>query len=230
LTLTALAGAVIAFDLDGTLVDTAPDLVGALNAVLAEQGLAPLGFEKARSMVGRGAKALIEQGYAATGLPLSPDTSTDLVQRFIALYRARIADESRAFPGVVVTLEALAAEGATLVVCTNKRTDLSVALLDALDLSRHFAAVVGADAAPAAKPDARHLICAVEAAGGTIGRALMVGDSITDVGAAKNAGVPVVVTTFGYTDIAPADLGADALIDHFHELPAAAEALLKVPS
>jgi phosphoglycolate phosphatase len=220
--LTALAGATIAFDLDGTLVDTAPDLVGALNQVLDEQGLAHLSFAKARAMVGRGAKHMIERGYAATGLPLSPDNSPALLERFIALYRARIAAESRPFPGVVEALTALRRAGAELVVCTNKRTDLSIALLDELDLSRHFAAVVGADAAPAAKPDARHLLFAIGEAGGRTDRALMVGDSITDLTAARNAGVPVVITSFGYTEIPPADLGGDALMDHYDQLPALA--------
>jgi phosphoglycolate phosphatase len=229
LTLSVLAGATIAFDLDGTLVDTAPDLVKSLNEVLGEQGLAPLGYDKARSMVGRGAKWLIEQGYAATGLPLSPDSSPALVERFVALYRQRIADESRPFPGVVEALEALAHAGAELVVCTNKRTDLSIALLDALELSRHFTAVIGADAAPAAKPDARHLLHAIDQAGGDAAHALMVGDSITDVNAARNAGVPCVVVSFGYTDIAPADLGGHALIDHYDELPSLALSLLSRP-
>ncbi|MDB5453620.1 MAG: gph [Caulobacteraceae bacterium] len=227
--MSVLAGATIAFDLDGTLVDTAPDLVRAINQVLHEQGLAPLAYDKARVMVGRGAKSLIEQGYAATGLPLSPDNSPALVERFIAVYRERIAAESRPFPGVVEALETLAHAGAELVVCTNKRTDLSIALLDALDLSRHFTAVVGADAAPAAKPDARHLIFAIEQSGGDVAHALMVGDSITDVNAAKNAGVPVIVTSFGYTDIPPADLGAAAVIDHFDQLPELALGLLSQP-
>ncbi|HET9161115.1 MAG TPA: HAD-IA family hydrolase [Caulobacteraceae bacterium] len=224
--MTALAGATIAFDLDGTLVDTAPDLVSALNQVLDEQGLAPLPLEAARVMVGRGAKHLIEQGYAATGLPLSPDLSPVLFERFIALYRAHIADQSRPFPGVVEALVTLRRAGAELVVCTNKRTDLSIALLDELDLSKHFTAVVGADAAPAAKPDARHLLFAISEVGGNAEHAVMVGDSITDLMAARNAGVPVVITSFGYTDIPASDLGGDLLLDHFDQLPAAALRLL----
>jgi phosphoglycolate phosphatase len=153
-----------------------------------------------------------------------------MVERFVAVYRARIAAESRPFEGLESALEELARQGAILCVCTNKRTDLSIALLDALDLSKHFTAVVGADAAPAAKPDARHLICAIETAGGEVGRAVMVGDSITDVSAARNAGVPVIVTSFGYTDIPAADLGADAMIDSFSELVEAIEAVLRVSS
>jgi len=224
--LSVLAGATIAFDLDGTLVDTAPDLVAALNQVLVEQGMAPIAFEAARVMVGRGAKHMIERGYAATGLPLSEDASPELVDRFVDLYRQRIAQESRPFPGLVETLETLSHAGAELVVCTNKRTELSIRLLDALDLSKHFTAIVGADAAPAAKPDGRHVLFAIAEAGGDPAHALMVGDSITDVSAAKNAGVPVVVTTFGYTDIPAADLGADALIDRFDQLPDLAIRLL----
>jgi len=217
--LTRLRGATIAFDLDGTLVDTAPDLVGALNMVLADQGLQPVPYETARVMVGRGAKVLIERGYAATGIPLPEDLAPVLFSQFIDLYLARIAQESRPFEGVEATLDELVAEGAKLVICTNKRTDLSLALLDALDLTRRFTAVIGADKAPAAKPDGRHLSFAIEAGGGGGHRALMVGDSATDVGAARNAGVPVVVTSFGYTDIPPGGLGADAMIDHYAELP-----------
>ncbi len=215
-----LTGWTIAFDLDGTLVDTAPDLVGALNAVLAERGLAPVPFEAARDMVGRGAKALIEQGYAATGLPLAPDQSPALVERFIAVYRNRIADESVPFEGCVDTLELLADAGATLVVCTNKRTDLATALLDALDMTRHFAAIVGADVAPAAKPDGRHLLFAVEEADGDPDMALMVGDSRTDVNGARNAGIPVAVMAFGYSDVPREELGADVILAHFNDLPA----------
>ena len=215
-----LSGWTIAFDLDGTLVETAPDLVGTLNRVLAEQGLAPVPFEAARNMVGHGAKALIERGYAATGLALSPELSPVLFERFITLYRDHIADSSRPFDGCVETLEALTAAGATLVVCTNKRTDLSVALLDALDMTWRFAAVVGADAAPAPKPDGRHVLFAIEEADGDPDMAIMIGDSATDVNAARNAGVPVVAMSFGYTPIPARDLGADGVLDRFDELPA----------
>ena len=221
-----LAGSVIAFDLDGTLVDTARDLVGALNAVLQEQGLAPLPFNEARLMVGRGARALIERGFAAAGEPLRVADTPPLVDRFVEIYRGQIADFSRPFDGCVDSLDDLARAGATLAVCTNKRTALSVALLDALDLTRHFAAVIGADSAPAPKPDPRHLITAIQAAGGQVERALMVGDSAADVGAASAAGVPSVVVTFGYTEIPAAELGGDYLIEGFGELGPLAHRLL----
>ena len=221
-----LAGTAILFDLDGTLVDTAPDLVGALNGVLAEQRLPALSLQTARVMVGRGAKALIEQGFSAAGRPLDEPDKPALVERFIAIYLSRIADESRPFEGVSEALDQLADAGAVLGVCTNKRTDLSLALLDALDLTGRFAAVIGADHAPAPKPDARHLLTAIEAVGGQAGRALMIGDSATDIGAARAARVPSVAVSFGYTEIAPADLGADHLIEHFRDLPPLAGRLL----
>jgi phosphoglycolate phosphatase len=221
-----LAGAVIAFDLDGTLIDTAPDLVGTLNVLLAEEGLPVLPLPEVRTMIGRGAMAMLERGFTAAGETLTPERRPILFERFIDLYTARIADESRPYPGLIQTLDDLAAAGAILAVCTNKRTSLSVALLDALGLSARFAAIVGPDAAPAAKPDPRHLTTAIAAAGGRPGHALMVGDSQTDFDAARAAGVPVALVTFGYTEIPVADLRPDALIDHYSELPAAARRLL----
>lgn len=222
----ALENATIAFDLDGTLVDTAPDLVGALNTILAEEGLPVLPFDDVRKMVGRGAKALLERGFAAAGAPLDADRAPKLIERFIALYLGRIAHESTPFDGVVETLQALKAAGARLVVCTNKLTGLSVALLDALDLSRFFEAVVGADQAPAAKPDPRHLLAAIAAVGGDPARAVMVGDSINDVLAAKAAGVPALLVSFGYTEAPVETLGGDLLIDRFSEVPEASISLL----
>jgi len=222
----SLAGAAVIFDLDGTLVDTAPDLVGALNRVLHEQRLPALPLERARMMVGRGARVLIEQGFAAAGAPLDEAAKPALVARFIDLYLDRIADESLVFPGVEAALDTLAEAGAILAVCTNKRTDLSLALLNALGLTHRFAAVVGADLAPRPKPDASHLFTAIARAGGDPRRALMVGDSASDIGAARAARVPSVVVSFGYTEIAPGDLGADHLIDSFQALPPLVRRLL----
>ena len=138
-----LYGATFAFDLDGTLVDSAPDLIGALNTVLGEQGLPHVALETERVLVGRGARALVERGFAAAGRDLPADAVGGLVARFIEIYHGRIAAESRPYPGVESTLDALAAEGVKLAVCTNKRTDLSLSLRAALDLTRRFAAVVG---------------------------------------------------------------------------------------
>jgi phosphoglycolate phosphatase len=224
--LSALSGAVIVFDLDGTLVDTAPDLVGTLNVLLREEGLAPLPMDEARPFIGHGARRLIERGFAAADAPLDGEKLADLFNRFLARYHAHIADESRPFPGCVAALEEMRAAGARLAVCTNKLTDLSTALLDALDMSRLFDAVIGPDAAPAAKPDPRHLEAAVRAAGGTMDRALMVGDAATDAGAARAAGAPLILVSFGYTETPAKDLDPDILIDHFDQLPAACVRLL----
>jgi phosphoglycolate phosphatase len=225
-----LDGVVVAFDLDGTLVDTAPDLMGTLNTVLGEEGLPPLAYETAPLLVGRGAKVMLERGFAADGHPLEEPAASRLFARFIEVYLGRIADHSRPFPGVIDALNELEAQGAILAICTNKRTDLSLALLDKLDLTQRFKAIVGADLAPRPKPDASHLLHTIALAGGDPKRAVMVGDSINDVLAARNAEVPVAVVTFGYTDIPAQDLGGDVLIDRFDELYQAVLGLAPPPS
>jgi phosphoglycolate phosphatase len=222
----ALQGATIAFDLDGTLVDTAPDLIGTLNVLLKEEGLPALPLSEARPFIGRGARWMIERGFQAAGATLDEARAPELFDRFIGYYLDHIAEESRPFPGVEAALDALKAEGARLCVCTNKRTDLSRALLDALDLTRRFDAVVGADATPACKPDARHLTTAVAAAGGVMEKALLVGDAGTDAGAARAAGAPLILVSFGYTEIPAHELGPDLLIDHFDQLAAGCARLL----
>jgi phosphoglycolate phosphatase len=224
--LSVLKGATLVFDLDGTLVHTAPDLVGALNTVLTEEGLPSLSLDQAGMLVGRGARALIQRGFAAAGAPLAEERMPLLFERFIAIYLGRIAHESLPYPGCLETLGLLADAGATLAVCTNKPTRLSYALLDALGMTDWFAAVVGPDSAPAAKPDARHLIHAVEAAGGELTRALLVGDSENDVYAARAAGTPGVFVTFGYCEYSAAELKPDAVIDSYEELPAVCAALI----
>lgn len=221
-----LTGVTIAFDLDGTLVETAPDLIGALNLMLAERGLPLLDLSSARHLVGLGARVMLEHGFAEAGADYNVAEMPLMVERFVELYRDRIADESHAFEGVEETLDILAAEGATFVVCTNKRTDLSLLLLEKLGLLDRFAAVVGPDAVSRRKPDPAHLLEAIAKAGGDPGRALMVGDSINDVLPAKAAGVPVVAVSFGYTEVPAAELGADAVIDRFDQLPKAVADLL----
>ncbi len=221
-----LSGATVAFDLDGTLVDTAPDLIGALNVVLGERGLPHVPVEAARILVGKGARALIARGFALVCEPLRDEEVEGLVARFIEAYRARIARESLPYEGLEDALRRLAEAGARLCVCTNKRTDLSLALLDALGLTGRFAAVTGADKAPRPKPDGSHFVAAIAEAGGELSDALMVGDTINDVLSAQAAGAPVVVVSFGYSETPPAELGGDAVIDRFAELPALAERLL----
>ena len=205
----------IIFDLDGTLVDSAPDLCGVVNEMLTLHGRVLLDFDDIRKMVGDGAAKLIERGFGATGGLPAP--LPDLTSEFIARYERRIADETRPFPGVVATLERIKAAGLPMGICTNKTTRLSTRLLDALDLSRFFTAVVGGDG-PVRKPDPGHLRVIMDRLGTNAGNTLMVGDSTNDVAAAKAAGMKVVAVSFGYTTVAPAALGADVLIDRFDEL------------
>jgi len=221
LNLDALAGATIAFDLDGTLVDTAPDLLRALDAVMDLEGLPRPPAEELRGMVGHGARALIERATARAGATMAPARLDRATATFIEIYRADIAGASVPFPGVTAALTRLATAGATLCVCTNKRTDLSNELLEALGMRAMFAAIVGADAVPERKPHPGHFRAAVAAAGGTPERAFMVGDSAADVRSAQAAGAPCVVVRFGYAGADPDTLGADALIDHYDELDAA---------
>ncbi len=220
-----LKGTVIAFDLDGTLVDTAPDLIGALNTVLAEEGLPAFPVSAARRLVGHGVRALVEGGFAEAGAPVDEAQAPAMVERFVEVYRGRIAEQSVPYPGLEPALGALADAGARLSVCTNKRTDLSVALLDALGLTSRFAAVVGGDQA-AQKPDPSLLRLAIEKAGGAPVRALYVGDSRVDLATARAAEVPIVGVSFGYEREPFRPGECDALIDAFAELPALARRFL----
>lgn len=207
----------VIFDLDGTLVDTAPDLMRATNHVLEGLGRRAISMDEVRSFVGHGARALLTRGLAATGgVPENYDVEPDY-QRFVDYYSANIADGSAPFPGVVKLLERLRGEGFGLGVCTNKLEGLSVQLLDALDMSRHFGSVVGPDTLGVAKPDPRPFREAVSRLGLVAPRAVMVGDSETDVLTARNAGVPVIGVPFGYTPRPVAEFGPDRMIAHFDE-------------
>jgi phosphoglycolate phosphatase len=216
----------LAFDLDGTLVETAPDLIGALNTVLVEQGLPPVPMASARHLVGSGVRVMLEHGFAEAGAGFDAGAQGPLMDRFIDIYLDRIALESRPYPGVVETLEAFARDGARLVVVTNKRTDLSLALMQALDLTRLFGAIVGPDLVSARKPSGAHLREAVATVGGDPARVVMTGDSYPDLAAARALGVPIILTSFGYTDPPARDLGADAVIDDFADLPATINRLI----
>ncbi len=208
----------IIFDLDGTLVDTAPDLCRALNHVLEKHRQPTVHEETVRAHVGKGALKLIERGMAESGDVVDGDFLKQLEKEFLIYYKANIADASRPFPGAVDALDELARQDALLGICTNKREALSRQLLDELDLLHYFPVVLGADSLDVHKPDPRHILETVERLGGRPEKAIMIGDSATDVEAARNAGVPVVVVSFGYTSQRPESLGGDRLIDHFDEL------------
>ena len=224
--LTALDGATIAFDLDGTLVETAPDLIGAVNAILIAEGFEPLAYGEGRPFISRGARWLLQRGLEIAGAQEPAARAAALFDRFIDYYGAHIADESLPFPGVIDALKTLKAAGAKLVVCTNKRTDLSRSLLAKLGMAELFEDVVGLDAVTAAKPDAAHLIEAVQAVGGNLARTVMVGDADIDSGAAKAAGAPLILVDFGYTEIPAVELAPDILLHRFDDLVDACAALL----
>jgi phosphoglycolate phosphatase len=216
----------IVFDLDGTLIETAPDLIDTLNRILGQHDVPAVAFAEARAMIGAGVKPLLQRALASKGLRFTPDEIDTLYEEYLELYAAHIADRSRPFPGVEAALDALAADGFILAVCTNKLEWLSVLLLDKLDLSRRFAAICGADTFPMRKPDPEMLRLTIARAGGDAAHAVMVGDSMTDVATARAARIPVVAVDFGYTDIPPAELGADRLISHFDALNGAIKGLL----
>ena len=216
----------LAFDLDGTLVETHQDLVGTLNRMLAIKGLSAVPMEGARDLIGGGARALLTHGFALAGAPTEQANDPALYDAFIADYIEHIADHSQPFEGCVETLDTFLARGATLVVVTNKRSDLSEMLLDRLDLTRRFAAVVGPDRVSAKKPNGAHLIEAVRQVGGDPARAIMIGDAAPDIGCARDAGVPVIGVTFGYTPTPVEDLLPDVIVDAFADIEEAVDMIV----
>jgi phosphoglycolate phosphatase len=217
--------ATVVFDLDGTLVDTAPDLCAALNHALAVLGRPGVPADDVRHMVGHGARKLLENGLAATGA-VSPELIEAGVAPFLAFYADNIAVGSRPYPGVEAALDALAAAGSRVAICTNKPAALSQALVAALGWTDRFAANLGFDSVPAPKPDPGHLWATIAAVGGDAATTMFVGDSITDTTTAKAAGVPVVAVSFGFSDRPAALLGADLVIDHYADLLPALRTLM----
>ena len=218
---------IVVFDLDGTLVDTAPDLINALNFVLGREGLPPVPLHSARNMIGAGARKLLERGLELDGRTVSLAELDRLTGDFISHYAEHIADASRPFDGLEAALDDLESGGYRFAVCTNKLEWLSRRLLDRLDLSRRFLAICGADTFGVSKPDPAILRQTVARAGGELKSAIMVGDAGPDVGVARRAGVPVICVSFGYTEVPVADLKPDRIIDHISELRRAIEGLTR---
>ena len=221
-----MRGAMVVFDLDGTLVDTAPDLVDTLNIVFAREGLPPIPYAAARTMIGGGARRMIEKGLAAEGRTFARNDIDRLFAEFIDHYAAHIADRSRPFPGLEGALDALAARGARFAVCTNKLEWLSAKLLGVLGLAERFAAICGQDTFGVQKPDPEILRRTIGQAGASPEGAVMVGDSKNDIDTARAAGVPVIAVDFGYTEIPVTQLNPDRVISHFADLPRAVAELV----
>ncbi|MEM0986976.1 MAG: HAD hydrolase-like protein [Pseudomonadota bacterium] len=221
-----LDGWTIVFDLDGTLVETAPDLLNALNHVLGKAGYPPVGLDDMRTMIGRGAKVMIQQGLDAHGAASDVAKMGKLWEQFLDFYRSNIAVESYPYPGLLPVLEMLKRSGARLAVCTNKTQSLTDALLAALDLSTFFDGVIGADSVPSKKPDGDHILRTITATGGDPSRAIMVGDSRTDERAALDAGLPFIFVTFGYEETLPSEIAANAVINHYSEFAEALGAIV----
>lgn len=216
----------IVFDLDGTLIDTAPDLIYTLNLIFTQEGLPEVPYATARNLIGGGAQVMIQRALAAEERDATPAEMDRLYKAFIAYYSEHIADRSRPFPELEATLDDLAADGHMLAVCTNKLEWLSLRLLQALNLTQRFAAICGPDTFGASKPDPEIFCQTVRRAGGEPSRAIMIGDSKTDIHTARAAGVPVIAVDFGYTDVPITSLQPDRIISAFSELPGAISDLL----
>lgn len=217
------AGATIVFDLDGTLVDTAPDLTNALNDVLARRGHEPVSIEVIRGCVGHGAQVMIEQALARAGAEGDVDR---MLAEFLIHYETNIARESRPYPGAIAALDRLAAQGARLAICTNKRESLSRLLIQQLEIEHYFTALAGRDTFPVAKPHPGHLTGTIALAGGDPSRSVMIGDSDIDLRTAKAAAVPAILVSFGYGACPLDGFAPEAVIDHFDQLDGHAARLL----
>lgn len=215
----------VVFDLDGTLVDTAPDLVASTNHVMAHLGLQPITRVQLETYVGHGAVRMIQEAIASQAPRPNEKDVYPLFDVFIDHYSANIAVGSRAFDGVTLALDRLKSGGAKLAVCTNKAERQAKLILEALHLSPYFAVIAGRDTYATCKPHPGHLTETIAAARGHKSRAIMVGDSATDIATARAAGVPVIAVSFGYTDVPVSQLGPDVVINHYDELDAAIEKL-----
>ena len=217
----------LVFDLDGTLVDSAPDLLATLDAILPRYGFKALADPTMRDGIGHGARHLIQFGLHRQRAEVDQATLDRMHRDFLDHYESNICVESRLYPGVVTLLDRFAAAGWRFAVCTNKLEGLSRHVLAALGIEDRFAAIGGGDTFTTRKPHPAHLLQTIAAAGGSRTNSVMLGDSRPDVETARGAGVPIIGVSYGYTPVAMAELGPDMLIDSFDDLtPAAAERLI----
>ena len=211
----------IVFDLDGTLIDSVPDVRAAMNRVLTSQGHPEISLDQALTLVGEGARAMVEKAMALGGTPAPEARLDDLVADYIGYYRRYPVVHTRIYPGVIAVLDSLAQRGVRLGICTNKPLVMTELVLRTLGLDKYFGGVASGDSVPHRKPDGRHVEHTLKLMGAGKARAVMVGDSETDVAAGKDAGLPVVAVTYGYARVPAEGLGADVLIDDFAALPGA---------
>ncbi len=209
----------VLLDFDGTLVDTAPDFITALNRLLSEMGHRPVDFEDFRQLAGEGAKRLLIRALGARGVAAAEDAAAPWVMRLIEYYYEVQTVQAKPFPGVVPTLRAFRDQGLALAICTNKPDASTRHQLSYFGMTELFGAVVCGDTASAKKPDPAHLLEALAELGIEPERAVMVGDSAADVNAARAAGIAVVAVRYGYSPVSADSLGADIVIDTFGELP-----------
>lgn len=218
---------IVVFDLDGTLIDTAPDLINAANHVLGRIGLGPVPGSVLRPFISFGSRRMIEEGLAHHRRQMPAVEIDGMWKEFLAYYANNIAIDSRPYPHVETVLHELAQRGIALAVCTNKLEHLSRQLLGTLGIEHRFAAICGRDTFPVCKPHPDHLRSTIAAAGGTTDRAVMVGDSDTDVSTAKAAGIPIIGVGFGYSETPMLALSPDALIEHYRDFDAALSRLTR---
>jgi phosphoglycolate phosphatase len=218
----------IVYDLDGTLADTAEDLMATLNWLLAREGLPPLKVDSAGSLLGAGARGLIKSGFAASGRSLDPEAIERLFRDYLEHYNAHILVRTQLYPGVDKALAAFDRAGWRQAICTNKIERSAKLLIQKLGIANRFAFVCGQDTFGIGKPDAKPLLGTIAASGGVRKHAVMVGDSGTDIKTARAAGVPVIAVDFGYVDVPVKELGPDRVISHFDQLMEACDALLAV--
>lgn len=213
-----MSAPLVVFDLDGTLIDTAPDLIDSLNYTIEAVGLAPVTFDDLTHLVGQGVKVMIQRAFELRREPLDEVTAAKLFDRYMEHYQANMPGKSLPYTGLLECLDRLEAAGMRFAICTNKGSQLTTLLMDKLELSHRFAAMTCGDTFAFRKPDGRHVLQTVELAGGDPLSAIMVGDSINDILAAQNAGVPAVAVTFGYSDVAVDQLNPDRIIESYADL------------
>ncbi len=224
ITRTAIRGPIrgIVFDLDGTLIDSAPDLMITTNKVLDKAGRRAITLEEAQAMIGDGIHKLIERAFAATGGLPEPEALKDHTRQFLGIYTGEDADPSHLYPGALETLKILKDAGYALGLCTNKSIAPTLAILKKLTLNQYFIAISGGDSIDGIrKPDPRHLLAVIEDIGTTPSAAIMIGDKEHDIHCAKDAGVRSILVSYGYAKIPHEEINADVIVDHLSDVPGA---------